>query len=712
MIGRRLLTACLVVVALALGVLPAGAQDQPIGPEPPRTSARLVVSAMTAVVGPGAAGEGPGDPPSSDFEVRVLVENTGGGPLDNLRLVVEPFGGVDTRSELRVALAGGDIAAPRLRPSDVTIREGGTLDPGEIAGVSATVTAAQGGWDDDVSHVHPVQLTVVRGTEVLDQARTAVVYLDEPATGPLETALVWPLDDTPWRGPDGVYAPGVDAAIRSDGRLDRILGAAERQDLAPILLAPAATLLEDLRDRSDGFRQIRSDDEGSDEIVEVPADDPAAVAAARFLARVRDVASGGHAPIAGPYGDADLAALVGQGTPLAELAATAAVQGQRRLPVLLARQPDRSVYLSTTPLTPQVLDLVPGDHLLVPWEQVSGPDLEAFPATDVPFALRSIRAPSGRQLSMTVADPWVSDLLQRPDLRHGSLLAAHRIVVETAALFLRAPSTPDRPLLVLPPADWSPAPRFADLVLRELAAAPWLQLTDPSAQLTGTAERPGDARLASDDRQLDSTLARELATALRQLDAAVSALPDDITTVGGRRPEELRDQLLRVPSLWYAGEERPLSLVRDAQRAIDRTFGEVEVPRTARITLTSDRGTIPVTLQRTAGGPIRVRVEVASQGRLTWPEGESTEVTLTPGSAQTVSFATRALGRGTFLVAVTVRDPAGERIIERTSLSVRSTTISGPALIVTGVIVVLLLLRGIVRRRNEDEDRHLEVVRS
>lgn len=695
---------------LLVGVLPAAAQDRPIEPEQPRASVRLVVTDLTAVLGPGAA---PGSPASEvpvDFTARVLVENDGQAPLDNLRLVIEPFGRVDTRSELRVALDGGEVPAARLAPTDVDVHGGATLAAGEIAGVSATVTAEQGGWADDTNHVHPVQLTVVRGTEVLDQVRTAVVYLADAPRGVLETALVWPIADAPWRGPGGVYDPGVDAAIQPDGRLDRILGAAERHDSGAVVLAPSAALLEDLRDRSDGFFERRSGDDGGTEVVSVPTGDPAALRAAAFLERLQRVAADGPAPVAGPYADVDLATLLGLEAPLPDLAATAAIQGRRRLPALLERQPDRSVYLSTTPLTPSVLDVVPGDHLLVPWEQVTGPDLAEFPATDIPVSVRSLQAPSGRQLSMTVADPWVSDLIRRPDLRHGPLIAAHRVAVETAAMFVRAPSSTGRALLALPPPDWAPGPRFADLLLTRLADASWLRLGDPTAHLSGAASAPRDVRLAASDRELPPELAGELPVALRQLDAALSSLPEDASTVGGRGPAELSDQLLRAPSLWYRGRNRPLALVRDVQDAIDRTFGDIEVPRTAQITLTSDRGTIPVTLQRTAGGPIRVLVEVESQGRLTWPEGESTLVTLSPDSAQTVSFATRALGRGTFLVAVTVRDPDGERIIERTSLSVRSTTISRPALVVTAVIVVLLLLRGIVRRRSDD-DRHLEVVR-
>jgi MYXO-CTERM domain-containing protein len=105
-----------------------------------------------------------------------------------------------------------------------------------------------------------------------------------------------------------------------------------------------------------------------------------------------------------------------------------------------------------------------------------------------------------------------------------------------------------------------------------------------------------------------------------------------------------------------------------------------------------------------------VRVEVASQGRLVWPDGRRSEpLELTDGVAQTVSFQTRALSTGTFPVTVRVTDPTGEHELERTTVSVRSTAISGPALSATGLAVLALLLAGALRRRRPRRS-HLEVV--
>ena len=129
------------------------------------------------------------------------------------------------------------------------------------------------------------------------------------------------------------------------------------------------------------------------------------------------------------------------------------------------------------------------------------------------------------------------------------------------------------------------------------------------------------------------------------------------------------------------------------RRVMDSAFGTVEVAEGARITLTSDTGTVPVTLQRTSGGAVEVLVEMDSAGRLLWDdEARSQLVTLPANGSRTVSFSTRAVSRGTFPVTVSVYDPTRTRRLDAATISVRSTTISRTALIAIGTVVVGLLL--------------------
>jgi hypothetical protein len=704
---RALAAALLAAVALLAGA-PTGAGAQDV------TDIRLVVTDLDGVVGPGAVPAGD-EPPEDvdDVTVRLLVENRGGTDLDGLRIVVETWGRVDTRSEMRAALAGGDVPARANSPIDTLLRDDGTLVAGDVAGVSVTVPGDRIGFDDEAPTVHPLQVSVVRGTFVLDQVRTAVVHLPSAPVAPLQTAVVWPVDDAPWRGAGGVYPTGIDTPIRPGGRLDRIVGALEQHPETPVTLAPAAHLLEDLRDRADGYPSVTVANGGSQRY-DVGPDEPSAVLANDFLRRVRAVAAAAPLPpVAGPYADVVLAGMTDRGPALAELAGTAVADGREELRSLLDRRPDQGVFLATSPLDEATLDLVPGELVVVPYTAVVAPDLATNPNVDIPYPYRRTTTPAGRVMRVLVGDPWLTRLVgEDTDTDHGPVLAAHRVVLETAMVQLRRPGTAGRPLVLLPPLDWDPPGRFAETLLTRLGDTPWLELVDASSLPAGADRAPLSVDLTGAPAALVSPIAAPLIAAEEALTSAAAALPDGGAEVDGRPREDLEQQLLRAPSVWYlAGRtDRASALIRDVQRAVDRSFGSVEVPGSARVTLTAERGTIPVTLRR-EGGPLTVRVTVDSAGGLAWPDGRtSPPVTLTEDGTQTVSFATRALSRGTFAVTVTVTDPTGARVLETSRLSVRSTAISGPALGITGLIVALLLLRGMLRRRPPDRPR-LEVVR-
>jgi hypothetical protein len=699
------------MAAVALAVTTLSALMAPPAAHAQDGSARIVVTSLTGIVGPGAPSTGEDDPPR-DLSVRVLIENTSVDPISDVRLVVETFPAVASRSQLRVALDGEDGPQNPVHVQDTAVTDGTELRAGGFVGITETVDADAGGWGGtDTSRIYPVQLTLLRGTAVLDQVRTAVVHLHQIPDRPLEAVVVVPFSDAPWRASDGTYPEGVDEAIAPDGRLERLLVAAERHVAAGLTLAPAAHLVEDLRDRADGFLETRTVD-GETEIVNVEPESAAAQRSNRALERLRAIVDRApYAPVVGPYADAHLASLAS--TPaLRRSAATTVAEGRRRTEALLGRRPDPGVFLATSPIEDDTTDLLSGDHVLLPWEAVSGPDIDVNASADIPPALRRLRTPSARLLTATVADPWVGRLLERRSLPHGSRIAAQRTVIETAGLFLERPGDAGRPLLILAPADWDPPDRSAEDTLGALFAAPWLRPTAATDQVARATEPPRPVDLAPAADPLSPTVLSRLVETRRQLNGLRSALSEPEATIAGRQPDDLEDQLLRATSAWWTGIRSPqaLRLVEDAAAAIDATFGSVEMPSDARVTLTSEQGTIPVTIQRTAGDPLRVRVEVDSAGRLTWPDGESQEVVLSTEAAQTVAFDTVALGRGTFPVTVRVVDPRGVHELGRTTMSVRSTAISGPALTVTAVVVALLLVVGLVRRNRPRRPR-LEVVR-
>lgn len=699
----------LALAVLAFVVPPTGAEALQ---EPGSVS--LTISGMSGVIGPGSRrppvdepGKEPRDGPEAptDLTIRALVSHTGGEPLDQLRLVVEVHAHAGSRSELRAALdgEGGPTSSRSVHPTE--IRPDDDLEAGEIAGVEVRIPEDELDWAGQ-GGVHPVRVTVQRGTQVLAAATTAVVWLEELPERPLATTALWPLDASPWRGPGPAYPEDVDVALRRGGRLDALLRAVERAPQSQIVLAPSAHLLEDLRDRADGFVRTERIDGGAVESRRVQPESSAARRANDVLQRVRAVVGGlPNPPVPRPYADADLTALVGD-PGVRELAGELATTGRRRLQRTVERAPDAAAYLLPASTSAEVLDLVPAEIALVPYAAVEGPNPAADPT--LPSPVREMRSASGRPFTLLVGDPYITDLLTQTPTQ-GPVLASQRVLAETAMVYFEAPGSAARALSIHPPEAWSPSAELASRLLDGLTSATWLELGQPSA-VASAVTSPARATLnAPAAPTLTEQQTARLATALQDLDAAADARTDD-PLLDGRDPGELRDQLLRSTSRWFpAGSGEADALVADVLGAVEATLADVRIASGTLVTLTSDSGTIPVTLQRGAGGPLDVQVEVASQGRLSWPEGRHSQVIeLEEGTTQTVSFQTRALSTGTFSVSVRVTDPTGRLELDRTTLSVRSTSISGPALSIIAGLVVVLLLAGLLRRRPR---RRLELVR-
>jgi hypothetical protein len=713
---RALAASILAAVVALLSVAPAAAQQ----PDDAPSVLELTVTQLSATLGPGSVR--PPDPPPDDLrtvptppddlQLRALIEHVGDDPVPDLRVVVEVHPAVTTRSGLRQALdtPTGLVGSEPLHVHQQELRDGdASLGPGDIAGVEISIPREDVAWSGDAGGaVHPVRIAVLRGATVLTQQVTAAVWVEELPAEPLLTTAVWPLDAPPWLGPGPAYESGVDRDVRDGGRLDAQLRALERHPESGVLVAPPAHLLEDLRDRADGYVRTSRTDDGVLESRAVPPESTSARRANAVLQRLRAVVGdAASAPLARPYADADLTGLVADDTSRG-LAGELARIGRLRLESLAERSSDQRAYLLPPGVDEAVLDLVPADTLLVPFDAIEGPDLAADPTLDPP--VRDTATASGRPVTLLVGDPYLTDLLDEP-LAGQPVLTAQRLAAETAMVYFEDPSADARALSVHPPEGWDPSAEEAQRMLRQLASAPWLRLTDPGTVAASARRGPAAELIAAEEPTLDDEQRQRLVEKLDDLVAAQEARSDpEASDLGGRSPAELRDALLRATSRWYApGSEVADALLSDVDAAIERTLSDVVIASGSLITLTSDTGTIPVTLQRGAGGPLAVQVEVTSPARLVWPEGRRSEtLLLEEGTTQTVSFPTEARSTGVSSVTVSVTDPSGRLELDRTTLSVRSTAISGPAMSAIGVLVVVLLLAGFVRRRPR---RRLEVVR-
>ena len=698
---RRL---CAIVVAAgALGIASAQAIDaQEFG----AAQVRLHVTELTGVLGPGTIPppeddtldpEEEPDPPTT-LQVRVLVENRGEFALDAGRLVVEVYPSVASRAELQEAMEGEFDGDPVL-VDDPGIRDG-SLGPGDIAGLDRSYEEELIPWAEG-GGVHPVRIAVIRGTEVLDEVMTAIVWLSDPPTNPISSVLVWPLDEAPWRSIGGTYPVDADVSTRDGERLDDLLRVLERHPSAPIVLAPAPHLLEDLRDRADGFTVLDRgdpDDEGR-HVVPEAAD---ARHANDVLRRLRDVARElPYPPVTTTYAGADLSALhATEDRGARDLASDVAAAGRLRLQVELGRAPDGATHLVTDGLVPPVLDLLPGDQLLVPHDATVPPSGRG--GSSPHEEIQRLRSPAGRSLLALVSDPDLSDLVSRPTHSAGPQVGVQRVVAETAMLHLERPAASGRSLLLFPDPGWDPGLVGGSLLVERLTELPWLELRDVSSTIADGRRSSALFELTPPEApSFPAGFEAELTTAIAELRAARGMLPDDATTIDGRTPAELEDALVRSTSRWLRSDTQRVGhqLVGDVRASLAAFFGELTLSRSS-VTLTSDAGQIPVTVQRPSGEPILVQLQIASGGQLSWPEGRHSQtLRLDEGSSVTVTFDTEAQSTGTFPVVVTVTDPAGGFELRRTELAVRSTAISGPALAGISAVVVVLLLIGALRRR-------------
>lgn len=683
----------LLLAGLVVTVPPAHGQEESTGG---LGDLRVVITRIDAVRGPVLAGDE--DTDVEDIEaltVRALVVNEGDEDRSGVSLTLGIHPAVRARSVLQEALDDQEVQTRAQVTRSVEVRDGEDLPPGGAAGVRLTIPAAEVPWVG-TDAVHPVVLTLeADGTDTT--LVTAVVHLTELPEAPLQTTIVWPLAMTPTRSPSGTYPQAIPDDLAAGGRIDRILAAVEAHPESQVLLSPDAALLQELADRADGF--VLADG------TPVAAEDPAATWAGDLLARVRTLAQTlPNAPVLGPYAQVDVATLAAGPPPVPDLAAAAVDTARTRTDALLGRASDTTLFVATTPLTSSVIDLTGADHLLVDYDQVDGPSLGTNP--DLPDAYVEVDSDDARLRTATVADPHIADLLDGPGSDLGADGLARRLAAETALLQLTAPGQAGRALLVMPPATWDPAPGVEDAVLAALLTSPWLTVTHPNDAVR--TQSPLKRALTNSATSLPSVLAAEISGARSLIAALRAARPDGIPELADQTVDGIEDSLLWSLTTARFDDGTAGDAIAAVRRVVESAFGTVEVSEGARITLTSDTGTVPVTLQRTSGGAVEVLVEVDSAGRLIWDdEARSQLVTLPANGSRTVSFSTRAVSRGTFPVTVSVYDPTRTRRLDAATISVRSTAISRTALIAIGGVVAALLLAGVRRRRRPQ----LEVVR-
>jgi hypothetical protein len=173
----------------------------------------------------------------------------------------------------------------------------------------------------------------------------------------------------------------------------------------------------------------------------------------------------------------------------------------------------------------------------------------------------------------------------------------------------------------------------------------------------------------------------------------VAVLPQE-----AKRVVVLKKELLTAESTDLTESQRR-GLLTQIQAAITKVTSLITLPRSTSITLTSTRGSIPLTVLSTSSLHARVELRLSSErlifqrfstsdGRCTVPTSTSEvcDLTLTTHNT-TLKVPVVARTSGVFPVEVSLWTPDGSQLIAQARDTVRSTAVSG-----VGVVLILLAI--------------------
>lgn len=647
------LLAALVLIVLGTPTAPVHAGAAPPAPRPTGVSVEL--AAQTAWV-----------PPDGSFDLALRVQGAPAGT----RLAVRVHPAVTGRIRFDQSIRGENLGTP-LRPGppeigiDVLPRDARgallarypvTTGPPPPFGVRITEPG-----------VYPVTVELVDPDgRRLDGFVTHLIRLPTASASstPLEIALVAPLHAPVAHQPDG----SVRLREGDRERLDALVRALADEPGVPLTIVPTPETLDALADAD--ARQ------GSTTIPTLR------------------VAIEGRQVLSRPYVDLDWGAWVATGDDPELIEQIKS--GNDTVGALLGLRPDARSWVLDPTVTPDALTRLRGFGV----EQVVVPD----PQLD-PLPGRLAEAPLTRSFTVTdgAGDPMPAvatdpDLARRLRQTTDPVLNGHLALADLAVLHGYAPSLSRGAVLALPAAQAIPSTTL-DVLLTGLAAARDLTGTGAAAPVRPVTVaglfdviEPVTLREAVLDRPYRAEPPGSLGDFPQRAATARFRLAGYRSLLG---PEAARALPLER-SLLIAGADEldgtgRLAYLDAVTAAVDTAVAGIVVPPQQAVTLTSESGRIPVTLENTLPHPVEVALEFRS-AKLEFPEGARQTVVLAPGGPTQVDVAVRTRASGAFRLDLDVRSPDGTLPIARNELTVRSTAISGLGLLLSIAAGVFLAL--------------------
>ncbi|MGZ4666257.1 MAG: DUF6049 family protein, partial [Frankiaceae bacterium] len=499
---------------------------------------------------------------------------------------------------------------------------------------------------------------------------TFLPWVPDPLPPRVPIGWAWPVLDQPRHVPAD---PTLAAEIAADGRLDALLAAPTAVPQAKVTPVVDPGLLDEL----DGLVQAGAAN---------PALAATAVNAQRQLARLRAM-SEKVAPIALPYGNVDVSALVANGR---ASDVTAAIQqyGLPRAATSLGAKPDRTMGMPPDGCaSPEGLEKLASEGVTA--VVLSEACLPVDPTLTYTPTARARTLVGGRPLNALVSDSTLSLMAALgPSLAPTARLAEQDFLAETAMIALEQPAVP-RPMVIAPPADWEAPSAWLRTVLADTALVPWITPM-PLAEILTTPEAargPSPATVP----QLSAAYLSDVNAVRVRLQGLCSMLADE---------PECRSEPLLLQAESAAWRFRPDDATRFlaglSQLATDTEQG-VRVAASPVVTLTSRSGRVPVTLENNLPHAVTVRLQLEALDRSHIRSATSLVRTLRPGQKVQVEVRVQAQSAGRFPVDLQLFTPAGTPVGSPVRIVVRSTVYGTVALAITIGAVAVLFLAVLIR---------------
>jgi hypothetical protein len=352
-------------------------------------------------------------------------------------------------------------------------------------------------------------------------------------------------------------------------------------------------------------------------------------------------------------------------------------------------------YLAPAPLTSDGAKLLAAqcaDQLILPSGSASPPTDGLSQTAPLSLTLSEKSCENGAETSTPAApieafvtDP-ASDLLTSKD--GAPVLAAHQLLAELAQIYFEQPNAAPRSVVLN--TNGSIDPELLNVVLNGLNSDAYLHPTtiDSLFSITPVAAAGSTATLTLSSQGLssDQIAKKELAAASHELAVATSVVPSDATLLA-----TLSEDLILAHS--YGLSMGDVAKYLDApSKQLDAVARTLSFPGTRHFTLTAATGRLPITIQQAANmGPIYVRIRLESSNLVVLPGSSSSSVTELRADATTLTDArVQVVGSGTSTLNVDVLSPTGDQVLLSGQFSIHSTAISGVAIAISVLSLVIL----------------------